>query len=255
MLTIVEGGNSPSSNSFCTTCHLHKPIRSKHCRFCNVCIHRMDHHCVWLNKCVGAGNHREFLLFLMTLFLVTTSTVCVMLKYLVEVYPKSIGHSDGAIVSFLIQSHLAPAFLCAFAFGVMGMSGMLLLTQSVGVIANITQNEDINQKRYTYLKDNDGRFNNPFDGGDPIDNCWTFWWYGPNSMNTMGDAQDKAKARIHGGGDVEMGTAGLLSNMEGAGAGSEEDFVDPADMTLVRREKDGGNDHGGHGHSHGGGGG
>ena len=56
----------------CSTCHLLKPARSKHCSICKRCISRLDHHCIFINNCVGYGNIHWFLLLLLsTAFLET----------------------------------------------------------------------------------------------------------------------------------------------------------------------------------------
>ena len=36
---------------------------------CGTCIERYDHHCQWLNTCVGQANYRNFLSFILALWL------------------------------------------------------------------------------------------------------------------------------------------------------------------------------------------
>ncbi len=47
----------------CSTCHIPKPARSKHCREKNVCIAVFDHYCIWVNSAVGHYNYKWFYLF------------------------------------------------------------------------------------------------------------------------------------------------------------------------------------------------
>ena len=54
---------------FCGTCLIRRPIRSKHCSFCNRCVARFDHHCRYVNQCIGFANHRLFFLFVMSTFM------------------------------------------------------------------------------------------------------------------------------------------------------------------------------------------
>lgn len=50
-------------DSFCNTCKVMKPARSKHCTVCDICVPHFDHHCIWINKCVTKYNHIYFLAF------------------------------------------------------------------------------------------------------------------------------------------------------------------------------------------------
>lgn len=56
----------------CHTCGFLKPPRSKHCSICKRCIARLDHHCIFINGCVGYGNHRWFLLLLLSTAVLTS---------------------------------------------------------------------------------------------------------------------------------------------------------------------------------------
>lgn len=44
-----------------------QPDDTKHCKLCDVCIKDYDHHCLFLNQCIGRGNHRSFLLFILSM--------------------------------------------------------------------------------------------------------------------------------------------------------------------------------------------
>ena len=37
-----------------------RPLRSKHCVYCDRCIARLDHHCPYVDNCVGYNNHIAF---------------------------------------------------------------------------------------------------------------------------------------------------------------------------------------------------
>jgi len=53
-------------SQFCSLCEVRRPIRSRHCRLCGICIARYDHHCAWTDNCVGDNNHRIFVVFCIT---------------------------------------------------------------------------------------------------------------------------------------------------------------------------------------------
>ncbi len=60
----------PPSTSYCRTTLVKKPLRSKYCTKTGAVVARMDHYCFWLNITVGFGNHRAFILLILSHLLV-----------------------------------------------------------------------------------------------------------------------------------------------------------------------------------------
>eukprot|EP01060_Flectonema_neradi_P040231 TRINITY_DN9092_c0_g1_i1.p1 TRINITY_DN9092_c0_g1~~TRINITY_DN9092_c0_g1_i1.p1 ORF type:complete len:358 (+),score=22.17 TRINITY_DN9092_c0_g1_i1:72-1145(+) len=56
---------------WCTTCCIHMPERASHCRQCDACICKFDHHCYIIGACIGERNFRLFVLFCISVFLLS----------------------------------------------------------------------------------------------------------------------------------------------------------------------------------------
>ncbi|XP_035419364.1 palmitoyltransferase ZDHHC4 [Cygnus olor] len=103
----------------CPTCNMEKPARSKHCSFCNICVHRFDHHCVWVNNCIGAFNARYFFFYLSTLTVTAATIASITVAFLIQVvllsdmmhgsYIDDQGQEQAVDILFLIQ-HLFLTF-------------------------------------------------------------------------------------------------------------------------------------------------
>jgi palmitoyltransferase ZDHHC13/17 len=63
ILQFVEQ-NEFSLDTFCTSCIVRKPLRSKHCSECNRCVAKFDHHCPWVDNCVGIYIYLKFIMYL-----------------------------------------------------------------------------------------------------------------------------------------------------------------------------------------------
>jgi len=50
----------------CDTCKIIRPLRGKHCKFCDHCVEVFDHHCPYAGVCVGNGNYLFFSLLLLS---------------------------------------------------------------------------------------------------------------------------------------------------------------------------------------------
>ena len=59
---------------------------SKHCRYCDKCVERLDHHCKWLNTCVGSKNYMHFLSVIGAVGVMTTILLLLSIAYLVEAF-------------------------------------------------------------------------------------------------------------------------------------------------------------------------
>ncbi|XP_074651026.1 uncharacterized protein LOC141905858 isoform X3 [Tubulanus polymorphus] len=140
-------GINPLSR-LCHTCRTVKPLRSKHCRICNRCVKHFDHHCPYIYNCVGHGNRVWFLV-----FVCMVNLMCLIAFYM------SISLLRFAGWNWLV-------FVGTLDLGFFSFIGTGITAFTINnMLKNITTNEYINYKRYSYLKDANGRFYNPFNRG------------------------------------------------------------------------------------------
>ncbi|XP_059821085.1 uncharacterized protein LOC132391646 [Hypanus sabinus] len=132
----------------CHTCHIVKPLRSKHCHVTNRCVEYFDHYCPYIYNDVGYRNRNYFLGFLATMCLNSVMGI-----YLAWDWFNEMGRSIFIGIGFI--------FLSVIAVTSAIMTGIYFYMAAL----NLTINEHMNQKRYSYLHTKDGHFHNPFNRG------------------------------------------------------------------------------------------
>lgn len=138
---------------FCSTCLIHRPIRSKHCSLCNKCVAKMDHHCPWIDNCVGAKNHKYFIGYLFFLF----GMICWCL-YGCNLYWKNVTPFDfyeegiTGVTYKLIKNSPWVTWIAMNAAFHFCWVGMLLVCQLYQIMwLAMTTNERLNCHRYKYF--------------------------------------------------------------------------------------------------------
>lgn len=138
--------NEPPYPSVCHSCHIRRPIRAKHCKIQNQCIHKFDHFCPFVGNTVGRDNYKYFVTLLLTHMFCGTLFEITCYWYSCRV-PIS-----WSLIIFMIYSVM-------WIFALMG-----LLNYHISLInASLTTNEHMGIHKYSYLKDPNGLIMNPFD--------------------------------------------------------------------------------------------
>jgi len=158
-LTMAANGNMEEASMLplCHTCHIVRPLRSKHCSVQKRCVSCFDHFCPYVNNTMGSRNYKYFILFMAFGLVGVSMTAIACVQYLMLV-----GRHKWIIFQLC-------DYLVFTAFGVTMNAYHAHL-----VLHNLTTNEHINKSRYHYLKDDMGRFRNPFDAGY-FGNVVDFW--------------------------------------------------------------------------------
>lgn len=139
----------------CSTCHVARPSRSKHCRMCHRCVRRFDHHCPWINNDVAEGSMRYFLGFLFWHAISCTWACADLYRNIRQFllahnawgwvlrYPngRTIPLNISTYLAIIINYHMLEACLLFFAFFI----GLVLYGfwayQMTFALANLTAND------------------------------------------------------------------------------------------------------------------
>ncbi|KAK0396859.1 hypothetical protein QR680_001887 [Steinernema hermaphroditum] len=159
MIVGMYESEAPTQHSFCKTCLLTRPPRSKHCAFCNRCVARFDHHCPWINNCIGLKNHWHFIMYLLSLFaglvIVLTGTVFY-IRDECDAYPAAGLDCNGWLTMWLIIHSFVFVWIL-----------FMLSMQVYQIMSAMTTNERLNAYRYTHFHVGGNRLNirSPFSKG------------------------------------------------------------------------------------------
>ena len=55
---VMNKNKNKDESEYCEICKVFYNPKNKveHCKYCGVCVEKMDHHCVWMGKCVAKNN-------------------------------------------------------------------------------------------------------------------------------------------------------------------------------------------------------
>ncbi|XP_032192285.1 palmitoyltransferase ZDHHC19 isoform X3 [Mustela erminea] len=84
MVQVVWVNHRAFRLQWCQKCCFHRPPRTYHCPWCNICVEDFDHHCKWVNNCIGHRNFRFFMLLVLSLFLYSGAMLVTCLIFLVR---------------------------------------------------------------------------------------------------------------------------------------------------------------------------
>jgi palmitoyltransferase ZDHHC13/17 len=146
MLEVIDRGGDVDPKSFCSTCKIRRPLRSKHCRFSGYCVSKYDHFCVWTNNAVGQNNHLYF-----WLYCVFHSIICLYWVVLNAVVVSFSWNSDNSFLWNVFGERPVNGFAMAYSGLVFFFTLTLWVSHLVNIGRNLTSNELANAMTYPYI--------------------------------------------------------------------------------------------------------
>lgn len=140
------------SFEYCGFCGHNKPLRSRHCDSCGLCVRKFDHHCPCLGQCVGERNHSFFMAYLIIESLIIGWTMLILYQNRWRLLKEPWENNN-----FLL---LVSAIVCFLLFI---LTSCLSIFHSILLLKNFTTREFLERHKVTYLRNNPKR--NPFDEG------------------------------------------------------------------------------------------
>lgn len=135
--------------TFCLSCCIRKPFRSKHDQFTNRCVARFDHYCPFVGNPVGANNHKYFMYFVMSLSPLVLLYTVLLFRYMDEVCPETDGFFDMAF-EYAYCKPFATWTILNGGLHTLWTTG-LGIAQLNQIFSDLTTNEAMNRFRYSYL--------------------------------------------------------------------------------------------------------
>ncbi|XP_026271983.1 palmitoyltransferase Hip14 isoform X1 [Frankliniella occidentalis] len=153
------------SRSFCSSCLVHKPLRSKHCGVCDRCIAKHDHHCPWVSNCIGEKNHRHFIGYLIMLLVMIFFMIYGASQYWQKAcdIPSSSGFFGSLIASAQCDAWVMWITFNCFLHAIWVFLLLGCQTYQI-VILGMTTNERLNHWRYQHFQQG-GVSHSPFHRG------------------------------------------------------------------------------------------
>ncbi len=145
---MADGSNEVEIPNLCHTCHLVRPLRSKHCKIQRCCIHKFDHFCPFVGNTVARDNYKYFF------GLLCTHSLCGLFYLATVFYYVYRVHTSWWFKIFTVYSF----FWLLMIFGLFNYHCGLILN-------NLSTNEHMGRGKYSYLRNEQNQFDNPFNLG------------------------------------------------------------------------------------------